>query len=316
MIELLFFFTLTITGLLAAGFVYTRWWEKQAPAHYPPRGQFIKVKGIRLHYLRKGRGSPVVLLHGSFATLNYFTFSIFDRLAEEFDVTVLEQPGYGYSERPDQAMSLEDHADYLREALRELGIEKPVLAAHSWGAGVALAYAIQYPSGAAALVFLNGYVRPSDGPVELLYRLPAYPVIGKIFLHCLLAPIGKIQAPYRTRNSFAPNAAAEDYARVIEAFTLRPENFAHNAEDVRHCSPSLRRLLTRFDKIQAPLYILTGDKDCVSQKEYHADWLKERLPQSEITVFPETGHMIAFAWPDKTLEFIRRAAAASKGQPA
>jgi len=306
--QAIFFLFIASCVILAAAKLYTVWSVRRAEKNYPPIGQFLNVNGVRMHYVRKGQGHPLVLIHGSFGSLYYFTHSIFDAASREYDAIAFDQPGYGYSERPPGSnMTLKDHAAYLREALKQLGIENPVLAAHSWGSGVALAYALEYPEDLSALVLINGYVRPAPPPVDLEYRIPIMPVIGKLFLECFFVPAGKIQALTRSGETFAPNAEDKEYVRVVANLALRPTTYQWNAQDVRNCSPSLRTMVARYGSIKVPVFIMTGDSDTVASTERHAKWLHEQIPGSQLTVLPQTGHQIAFARREETLKILREA---------
>src|SRR4051812_27126853 len=74
---------------------------RRAERRNPARGAFIEVDGVRLHYIEKGTGSPVVLLHGNQAMADDFEISgVFDLIAEKHRVIAFDRPGFGYSERP------------------------------------------------------------------------------------------------------------------------------------------------------------------------------------------------------------------------
>jgi alpha-beta hydrolase superfamily lysophospholipase len=78
--------------------VYRAW---KAEREYPPAGRFVTVDGVRLHYIEKGEGSPVVLLHGNVVTAEDFdTSGVLDLLARRHRVIAFDRPGFGYSERP------------------------------------------------------------------------------------------------------------------------------------------------------------------------------------------------------------------------
>ena len=88
----------------------------------PPEGQFIKVDNLKIHYVEKGRGIPIVLLHGVSSTLNDFTHSaVFIELSKRARVIVPDRPGYGYSERPNQTISPGDQAYILKKFLNQIG---------------------------------------------------------------------------------------------------------------------------------------------------------------------------------------------------
>jgi hypothetical protein len=48
-----------------ASALLNRWLAKKAERRNPPVGRIITVDGIRLHYVERGTGTPLVLLHGN-----------------------------------------------------------------------------------------------------------------------------------------------------------------------------------------------------------------------------------------------------------
>jgi pimeloyl-ACP methyl ester carboxylesterase len=77
--------------------VFTR----QVESKYPPLGTFVGIEGLKLHYVEKGSGQSVILLHGDGGTTYDFTLSpLFDQLAKKYHVLAFDRPGLGYSERP------------------------------------------------------------------------------------------------------------------------------------------------------------------------------------------------------------------------
>ena len=92
---------LLAAAALAASFFYVRSKARQAEAENPPQGQFIEVDGVRLHYLERGSGPPLVMLHGNGILANDFdTSGLLDEAAAKYRVIAFNRPGYGYSERP------------------------------------------------------------------------------------------------------------------------------------------------------------------------------------------------------------------------
>jgi pimeloyl-ACP methyl ester carboxylesterase len=132
-----------------------------AERRHPPEGRFITVDGVQLHYVERGSGRPVVLLHGMSSMLQDFTSSIVDELARSYRVIAFDRPGYGYSERPRRMYwTPRRQARLIHMAVTRLGVEKPIVVGHSCGALVALDYALLYPHQTAAIVLLGGYVFP------------------------------------------------------------------------------------------------------------------------------------------------------------
>ena len=148
---------------LAAMTAYNIYRARKAEREHPPTGRFVTVDGVRLHYIEKGEGPPVVLLHGNVVTAEDFrTSGVLELLARRHRVIAFDRPGFGYSDRPHgSAWSARAQADLLRDALVVLGIKRPVVLGHSWGAAVALALALNHPDDVRGLVLLSGYYYPT-----------------------------------------------------------------------------------------------------------------------------------------------------------
>jgi len=125
----------------AAAFVHQRAW--QAQHRNPPRGRFVEVDGVRLHYVERGEGPPLLMLHGLGSMVEELALSpLFELAAARYRVIAVDRPGYGYSSRPrGRWWGPQAQAALFHRLLGELGIERPVLLGHSFGALVALALA-------------------------------------------------------------------------------------------------------------------------------------------------------------------------------
>lgn len=113
---------------LAAMAVFVQFRTKQAEEENPPIGNFIEVDGIRLHYVERGSGQPVVLLHGNGTMAEELDISgLLNLASRQYRVIAFDRPGYGYSERPRSTAW------------------NPVVVGHSWGTLVAIALGLEYP---------------------------------------------------------------------------------------------------------------------------------------------------------------------------
>jgi alpha-beta hydrolase superfamily lysophospholipase len=106
---------------------------RRAERRHPPKGRFIEVDGVRLHYTDRGAGRPVVLLHGNAVSGDdYDTSGVAETLIRSNRVIVFDRPGFGHSERPrGRAWTAAQQADLLHEALEMLDVQRPVIVGHS-----------------------------------------------------------------------------------------------------------------------------------------------------------------------------------------
>ena len=104
---------------LGATALYTAKMTRDAEHKHPPIGRFLDVDGVRLHYIERGTGEPLVLIHGNGTLIQDFTANgLVDRLSERYRVIVIERPGYGYSDRPRGLWTPRAHATLYEHALQ------------------------------------------------------------------------------------------------------------------------------------------------------------------------------------------------------
>ena len=106
-------------AILAGTAVVNRHFARKAQRDNPPQGGFIDVDGVRLHYVERGSGRPLVLFHGNGSMIQDFQSSgLIDLAAEKYRVIVFDRPGFGHSLRPRNVVwSPEAQADLFRKAL-------------------------------------------------------------------------------------------------------------------------------------------------------------------------------------------------------
>ena len=152
---------------------------RRAEHRYPPGGKFITVDRVRLHYIERGAGPVIVLLHGNGTMARYFVLSgVLDLLAKDHRVIAFDRPGFGFSERPrGRIWTAEAQAALLHKALLGIEVTQAVVVGHSWGTLVALALALREPADVAGLVLLSGYYFPS------VHHLIVLPKILESLLH-------------------------------------------------------------------------------------------------------------------------------------
>jgi pimeloyl-ACP methyl ester carboxylesterase len=122
-----------------------------------PADRAVPGDGVRLHARDwGGSGQAVVLLHGLASNARIWD-GVASRLAGAgHRVVALDQRGHGASEQPGSGYDFATLGRDLSAALAALGIERPVLAGHSWGANVALQFAADRPGALAGLALVDG----------------------------------------------------------------------------------------------------------------------------------------------------------------
>jgi pimeloyl-ACP methyl ester carboxylesterase len=292
---------------------YTDWLVRRAEAKYPP-DKFVTVEGLRLHYVSKGSGPPVVFIAGRNGKVQDFTLSpLYDSVTEDYHVIFIDRPGLGYSERPkDEAATFAVQARLIRGALTQLGIEKPVLVGQSRGGEIALKYALDYPDDIAGVVLLGSSPYPSETPdsvFDAIEGIVTTPVLGDFVLHTIYVPIARqVMSPFLEEyiEYFAPlDEVPSSYYDTSLELALRPTMVKADAQEEKVVSESLEKLCTRCDEILVPVVIVTGDLDTYAMEQ--APRLDDDLPNSEIVIVEGAHHFLWFPYPDEVMEAIQKA---------
>lgn len=306
-----------LAGLgLAASYFYVRHKTQQAEQEHPPRGRFIEVDGVRLHYIERGRGPVLVLLHGNSLTADdYEKSGLLDRAAERYRVISFDRPGFGYSERPRTTIwTPQAQARLIHHALQELGVDSALLVGHSWGAMVALSMALDVPDFVRGLVLLSGYYYPSlrlDAPIV---SVPAIPIIGDLMRFTLSPILMRLMWPLTVRRMFSPKKTSGRFKELEPWFLLRPGQLRAQAAEAALMAPSAMMLSRRYGELNVPVTLIAGTQDKMVDTSGNSERLQRELREAELELEPGVGHMTGYADMERVLRAVD-AIAAQVGEP-
>lgn len=272
-------------------------------------GEFVEVEGVRLHYLSRGAGRPVVMLHGNSGFAQDFASVIEAVDAEEFRALAFDRPGHGFSERPAQDGTMSSQARLIRGALQSLGVRRPLLVGHSWGAALALSYALQYAEEVAALVLLAPAVYAEDEMYAAQRILVEIPVLSELFIRASDTFI-RSEIKKTLERAFSPDQLPLEYLHTAESIWTRPSHVRAFMQDEYGYNPAVGLLAPRYAKVSAPTVIVTGDSDELVNPGRHAYPLHGEIGHSELVVLPAAGHMLPHTRPEAVVEALRLAAQA------
>jgi pimeloyl-ACP methyl ester carboxylesterase len=291
---------------------------RRAEREHPPRGRFVVVDGVRLHYLERegtGDGPPLVLLHGNMTMAEEVEASgLLDLAAERHRrVVAFDRPGYGYSERPrDRVWAAPAQADLLSGAIRRLGLGRPVVAGHSFGAVIALELALRHPGDVGAVALLSGYYYPTARVDVPLLSPPAIPVVGDVMRHTVAPLLLRAAWPGLTRLLFGP-APGNPRFDALKGLVARPGQIRASASESALLVPTVAAMRQRYGELRVPLVIAAGADDRYISTEAQSGRLHRELPGSELRVVPGAGHMLHHAAPREAMAAIGAAAARLAG---
>lgn len=251
----------------------------------------VSVNGIELAYERRGKGTPLVLLHG-FPLDHHLWDEIVPLLEDSFNLILPDLRGFGESETVDSPYTMEDYASDIAGLLDHLGIQKTAVAGHSMGGYVALAFARAYPERVSGLALISSQT-PADAP-------------------------DRKEGRYKT----AADVAEKGIGGVVETmgskFTSDPRLQALTREIMEKQKPAayigaLKAMAERGDSnpilstFTFPLVIIHGEDDALISVD-RAREVKASIPGSHYAELKGIGHVPMLEAPEKTAEALKHLA--------
>ena len=198
------------------------------------------------HYIEKGAGEPLILLHGNGEDCSYFVHQM-EPFAEHFRVFALDTRGHGQSPRGDAPFTIRQFAADLLGFMDKHGLAKANILGFSDGGNIAMIFAMEHPERVGKLILdganldASGVRRSVQIPIEIGYR------IARLFA---------ARNPGARKN-------AEMLGLMVNDPDVKPEELS---------------------RIQAPTLVMAGDRDMI--KDSHTRLIAGSIPGAELVIIP------------------------------
>jgi proline iminopeptidase len=280
-------------------------------------GEFTGADAFGLHYTTVGSGSPLVLLAGGPGFSGRYMLPVAD-VFDGYQSIVPDQRGTGRSRRPE----LDQSSITLRQAVADLEalrvhLRQPrlLLAGHSWGGMLAMAYAAEHPDRVQALILIGpggpnldfqkyftanieSRLTPADREALLFWSSPAR------------APHSPDRAPFEAFRAALPAYVYERSSALPLIEALDAEAFSQRVNELMTADMARGYNLTgRFAAFDRPVLIVQGRQDPIG--EATAFQVRELFPEAELRFVEKCGHFPWLERPDDFRQIIDRFLASS-----
>jgi pimeloyl-ACP methyl ester carboxylesterase len=273
--------------------------------YHTPQSHFIDVDGINVHVRILGDGDPIILLHGSFASLH--TWDTWQQELSPYFLTIaIDLPGHGLTGPDDEKRySIKDYSLLVLSLMEKLNLDQVHLAGNSMGGGVALQIASSRPDKVLSLNLIDASGAPKTGTrtqesaqnpnsKAWVFKAAENPFISQLLLKCT----PKFLFAMNLRQVYADNSkiTTQTVDRYYELM-LREGN--RKATIDRLNIP--RDMDVDFDRLTMPTLILWGENDAwipISQGYL----LEKAISGSKLISFPNTGHVPMEEIPTESVE--------------
>ena len=264
--------------------------------------RYVVVHGYRRAFRISGSGPALLMLHGLGCDSSTW-LDVLPELAEHFTVIAPDLLGHGESDKPDADYSLGGYANGMRDLLTILGIDKVTVVGHSFGGGVAMQFAYQFPDRTERVILVStGGLGKEVSP---LIRFLTVPGSGAMLAMATFHPWRPLIAGTMRALSRSPLSATRDLYEVARIY----EGLANPAQRVAvqrvtsHVLNWRGQFVTMTDRSYLarlmPVLVIWGRQDMVIPAS-HSD-MAPTHEMSNVHVLDDSGH---FPHKDHPAEFV------------
>ncbi len=297
-----------IAATLAAAAAYTRATVRRIEQDVPADGRFIDVAGARLHYVDRGTGPTIIMMHGLGAQLRNFSYGVADALADDYRVILVDRPGSGYSVPTGEQPGILRQSAIIAALIDRLALDHPpLLVGHSLAGAVALGVATHHPGSVAGLALLAPMTQPPRSmPAALAQGIEDRSSARMLFANVLGTPISRAAYGLRWGKIFAPDPVPADFAtRGGGALGDRPVSVNAALVELASADVDLDAIAGRYGALTIPVALHFGREDQVIAPATDGDRAAAAIPGASLEM-TDGGHMLPVAHPQATAAFIRR----------
>ena len=300
---------LSLLGLVYLAYFYLPFEDRSYRSPYlaqmAARGAdaYADAGDFRVHYVRAGKGTPVILLPGGGGWV-YDLRDLIEVLATDHTVYAIDPPGSGYTRSlakdPDyeSLYTLQSVDRTLLAFMNRLGIQRASFVGNSWGGGYALYYAQKHPERVSKLVSLDG--TGLKLPESWLWELAKWPMIGEAVLKLTATPSfvreslehlhgGQTVTDEMVQEYFIPYAFRDN----LVAQWVFERNLDWAVTD---------RLIARMT---TPMLIIWGKEDDVLDPHLYIPRWRLLAPKADVVEIEAAGHTPHNAQPGKVGQIVR-----------
>jgi pimeloyl-ACP methyl ester carboxylesterase len=258
----------------------------------PIESRAVTLHGHRVFYRFGGDGPLLVLLHGIGGSSETW-LDVLPILARRYSVLAPDLLGHGQSAKPRADYSVGAHASVLRDLLTALGHQRGTLVGHSFGGGIAMQFAYQFPGMVERLILVASGGLGKE--VHLSLRAAALPG-AEYVLPFLCSPfvrnLGDAVAGALTRAGVRAAPDMEEFWLSFRSLSSREARaaFLHTARAVIDMGG---QRINAADRIylakHAPTLLLWGERDPIIPLE-HGRVAEQLIEGSRLVTFPRSGH--------------------------
>ncbi len=257
-----------------------------------------------------GIGNPVIVIHGAPALNQTYLRPAFDLLADGNKIIFYDQRGCGRSSGLNN-INVPTFLNDIEAIRQDLGVEKVTLIGHSWGAFLAMNYAISYPARVSKIVLMSAMPASKEEFDQFI----------TVIMH-RLAPIHKELEEIEATDSYKagdPDTVEKQMKTVFTPYFFNPndvkfvnfrltrEAFLNGSQVFKHLCEEIffkpYDLYPKLATVSAPTLVLHGDYDPIPAE--FAEHIAKAMPNARFVKLTNCGHFPYAEKPHENYQTIK-----------
>lgn len=269
-----------------------------------PELQFVEIHGHRRAFVKTGSGPALLLLHG--LACDHTTWhSVIESLAKRYTVIAPDLLGHGASAKPRADYSVGGYANGMRDLLSSLGIERATVVGHSFGGGVAMQFAYQFPERCERLILVSsGGLGPEVTPAIRAITTPGFHQAMGVLTLPVIRHVGTATMRAMAATGKRSLRDLREAADIYDSFK-DPRTRAAIRHVVRAVVDWKGQIVTMADRAYLteamPMCVIWGRNDQIIPVQ-HAANAAALAPTARVEVIPNAAH---FPHKDHPQRFVR-----------
>lgn len=241
---------------------------------------FLKRNGFSIYYRIRGRGIPIIFLHGMGLSHQIWLKTIY-QMAKDFCFILFDLRGHGESGEPDEEYGMDEYVDDLDNLINYFELDQVILVGHSLGGMISMAYYLVHPEKVAGL---------------LLVATLAKPPVSEKLVNAVERGVNIFAKSLRYLSKLPEKVVPSSFFQIINTHPhalLMAGNVAYNID-----------LENELKKIKIPTHIIAGRRDFITPVRA-AKKLHQGVKNSTLTIFPLAGHLVMADSPQKFQKWLQ-----------
>lgn len=262
----------------------------------------INVNDIQLAYTRRGKGTPLVLVHG-YPLDHHLWDEVVPLLEDQFDLILPDLRGFGESNTVDAFYTMEDYASDIAGLLDHLGIQKAAIAGHSMGGYVALAFVRLFPERVGGLGLVASQVLAD--PEER--KQGRYTSAAEVAEHGISSVVETMTPKFTADAKLQAFARKSMERQQPAAYIGALKAMAERVDSTPLLSSLQDGFASQGSAFHFPIVLIHGDADALIPID-RAREVKAALPQSHLVEIRGGGHLPMMEAKEQTAEALKHLA--------